>query len=378
MRTSARRHPCATGPALRAQCEKCRTSARSYFDFYPFPALWVCGGYPYHGAVSRRVVDPPLGRVLLDGAKMQLVDRIVAPFRGAEAALPRGVAAAAPMLMTILLVIVLAAQLASLLWRFLGSPNATANAPPVVDVGAAPAVDLSSIVNAHLFGVAGLSGDPNAAPATSANLALAGTLAGLDPGHGWAIIGASAQAARVYATGASLPGGTTLLAVYRDRVILERNGARESLALPRLSGTAAAPIAYRPAAGDESGSVAESVRQLMAQDQSAVNDLLRPQPVFSGAQLRGYRVYPGRNRGQFAKLGLQPGDLVTAVNGAPLDDPSRGPEILRGIGNGATVTVTIDRNGQSQQLTVDPAAVVQEIQSAGDQEPAQAPESEEE
>ena len=307
---------------------------------------------------------------------MQLVDRIVAPFRGAEAALPRGVVAAAPMLLTVLLVIVLAAQLASLLWRVLGSSNAGAKAPPPADVSAAPAVDLSSIVNAHLFGVASMTGDPNAAPATSANLALAGTLAGLDPGHGWAIIGASAQAARVYATGASLPGGTTLLAVYRDRVILERNGARESLALPRLSGNAAAPVAYSPA-GEESGSVAESVRQLMAQDQSAVNDLLRPQPVFSGAQLRGYRVYPGRNRGQFAKLGLQPGDLVTAVNGAPLDDPNRGPEILRGIGGGATVTVTIDRNGQSQQLTVDPAAVVQDLQPAAEQEPAQAPESEE-
>ncbi len=305
---------------------------------------------------------------------MQLVDRIVAPFRGAEAALPRGVVAAAPMLLTILLVIVLAAQLASLLWRVLGSNDAGTAPAPAADVGAAPAVDLASIVNAHLFGVASISGDPNAAPATSANLALAGTLAGIDPGQGWAIIGASAQAARVYATGATLPGGTTLLAVYRDRVILGRNGVRESLALPRLAGNAAPPIAYN-AAGADSGSVADSVRQLMSQDQSAVNELLRPQPVFSGAQLRGYRVYPGRNRGQFAKLGLQPGDLVTAVNGAPLDDPNRGPEILRGIGSGSSVTVTIDRNGQTQQLTVDPAAVVQELQPASEQEPLPAPDS---
>ena len=307
---------------------------------------------------------------------MQLVDRIVAPFRGAEAVLPRGVVAAAPMLLTAAMVIVIAAQLASLLWRVLGSSDAGAPPPPAVDVGAVPAVDLAGIVNAHLFGVASMAGDPNAAPATSANLALAGTLAGIDPGHGWAIIGASGQAARVYATGAGLPGGSKLLAVYRDRVILERNGARESLALPRLAGNAAAPVVYNAVERDD-GSLAESVRQLMTQDQSAVNELLRPQPVFSGAQLRGYRVYPGRNRGQFAKLGLQPGDLVTAVNGAPLDDPNRGPEILRGIGNGAMVTLTIDRNGQPQQLTVDPAAVVQDLQPASEQEPVEAPESEE-
>ncbi len=308
---------------------------------------------------------------------MQLVDRIVAPFRSAEAALPRGVVTAAPALLTVVLVIVLAAQLASLLWRVMGSNGADGLLSPAVDVGAAPAVDLGSIVNAHLFGVASMTGDPTAAPATSANLALAGTLAGIDPEQGWAIIGASAQAARVYATGATLPGGTKLLAVYPDRVILDRNGVRESLALPRLAGNAGAtPIAYRPADA-QSGSLADSVRELMAQDPSAVNELLRPQPVFAGAQLRGYRVYPGRNRGQFAKLGLQPGDLVTAVNGAQLDDPNRGLETLRGVGMGAAVTLTIDRNGQQQQLTVDPAAVAQELQPVSEREPLPAPESSE-
>ena len=308
---------------------------------------------------------------------MQLVDRIVAPFRGAEAALPRSVVAAAPALLTVALVIVLAAQLASLLWRVMGSTGAETMPTPAVDAGAVPAVDLGSIVNAHLFGVANLSGDPNAAPATSANLALAGTLAGLDPEQGWAIIGANAQAARVYASGATLPGGTRLFAVYPDRVILDRNGTRESLALPRFSGGAGAtPVAYQPD-GSQPGSLVDSVRQLMAQDQSAVNELLRPQPVFAGAQLRGYRVYPGRNRGQFAKLGLQPGDLVTAVNGAPLDDPNRALETLRGVGMGAAVTLTIDRNGQPQQLTVDPATVVQELQPASKEEPSPEEESSE-
>ena len=306
---------------------------------------------------------------------MQLVDRIVAPFRGAEGALPRGLVAAAPALLTVVLVIVLAAQLASLLWRVIGSNGADALLSPAVDVEAAPAVDLGSIVNAHLFGVASMTGDPAAAPATSANLALAGTLAGFDPEQGWAIIGASAQPARVYVTGAPLPGGTKLLAVYPDRVILDRNGVRESLALPRLSANAGAtPVAYQPAAA-QSGSLADSVRELMAQDQSAVNELLRPQPVFAGGQLRGYRVYPGRNRGQFAKLGLQPGDLVTAVNGAQLDDPNRGLDTLRSVGMGAAVTLTIDRNGQQQQLTVDPAAVVQELQPASEPEPSPEEES---
>lgn len=301
---------------------------------------------------------------------MQLVDRIVAPLRRPAGGAGSGVAAAAPALATLVLVILIAAQLASLLWRALGSGETDAPQMPAADVAAVPAVDLAAIVNAHLFGVASLQGDPSAAPATSANLTLAGTLAGLAPESGWAIIGASGQSARVYATGASLPGGAKLLAVYPDRVILDRNGARESLMLPRLSGGAAVAANYAPPA-----SVAESVRQILVQDPAAANELIRPQPVFAGSTLRGYRVFPGRNRAQFARLGLQPGDLVSAVNGIALDDPNRGLEILRNIGVGSPVTLTIDRNGQQQQLSVDPAAVVQEMQPLEELEPTPQPEA---
>jgi general secretion pathway protein C len=305
---------------------------------------------------------------------MQLVDRIVAPWRRPAGGAASGVAGAAPSIVSFVLVLVIAAQLAALLWRVLGSSQET-DAPPPAVAAPAPAVDLNAIVNAHLFGVAADSGDPSDAPATAANLTLTGTLAGREPEHGWAIIGASGQSARVYATGTALPGGSKLFAVYPDRVILDRNGSRESLLLPRLAGGGAgmAPrVASLPAASaNGNASLADSVRQILAQNPSASGELLRPQPVFAGGSLRGYRVYPGRNRAQFAQLGLRPGDLVLAVNGAALDDPNRGLETLRGIGQGGAVTLTIDRGGQQQQLTIDPAAVVQEMQQAA--EPAQQP-----
>lgn len=306
---------------------------------------------------------------------MLTVDRIVAPFRLGEGGLREGLVTSAPLLAAAALVVVLAAQLASLLWRLLGpGDESTAGVVPV-DAVPAPAIDLGSIVNAHLFGLAALSGDPLAAPATTAGLTLAGTLAGPDPEQGWAIIGASTQAARVYATGATLPGGTRLLAVYPDRVILDRGGARESLVLPRLTGGAGpAPMARSPTA-TPGASLADSVRELLAQNPGAANELMRPQPVFAGGQLRGYRVYPGRDRAQFARLGLQPGDLVTAVNGAALDDPNRGLEALRGVGQGAAATLTIDRNGQQQQLAIDPAAVAAELRPVSEAEPLPPPES---
>jgi general secretion pathway protein C len=301
---------------------------------------------------------------------MEFVDRIVAPMRRPGTAGRGGMSAAAPTLVTLVLVILIAAQLAALLWRALGSGNDPELLPtPVVDVNAAQAADLPAIVNAHLFGVAQNSGDPSDAPATSANLALADTLAGSDPSTGWAIIGASGQSARVYATGSTLPGGTKLVSVYPDRVIIDRSGARESLLMPRLSGGPAG-TAYAPQVAQAQLAPDDLVRQVMSQE-STVGELLRPQPVYAGGQLRGFRVYPGRDRALFARTGLQPGDLVMAINGAALDDPQRGIETLRGIGQGASVTVTIDRNGEPQQLTIDSAAVQmpQELQPTEETEP---------
>jgi hypothetical protein len=51
------------------------------------------------------------------------------------------------------------------------------------------------------------------------------------------------------------------------------------------------------------------------------------------------------------------------VNGAALDDPNRGLEILRGVGQGSAVTLTVERGGQQQQVTIDPVAAVEEIQA---------------
>lgn len=302
---------------------------------------------------------------------MQLVERMVAPLRR-PAGGARGLAAAAPTIACVALAVLIAGQLASLVWRALGTGDSGGEAD-VPDLAPPPqALDLTALVNAHLFGVAADDSDPSTAPATTANLTLAGTLAGREPEKGWAIIGASGTSARVYATGTSLPGGAKLFAVYTDRVILDRNGSRESLLLPRLSGAAATGYAPRVAseAGDDGSgaTIADSVRQLLVQNPQAGGDLLRPQPVFAGGSLRGYRVYPGRNRSQFQSLGLQPGDLVLAVNGSALDDPNRGLEILRSVGQSGAATLTIERGGQQRQIAIDPGAVIQ-----GMQEPAEVP-----
>ena len=80
-------------------------------------------------------------------------------------------------------------------------------------------------------------------------------------------------------------------------------------------------------------------------------------PMYANGQLKGFRVYAGRDRRKFEKLGLKAGDLVTQINGVPLSDAQRGMEILRGLGSAGSAQVTIERGGATQQLTVDASQV---------------------
>jgi general secretion pathway protein C len=280
-----------------------------------------------------------------------------------------------PQVVSVVLALALAVQLAFVTLGFLGSRGLGSVATPNPQATVRPArraLDIQSIVGAHLFGVAApaqpRAGDASNAPDTTMNLVLAGTIATDDPKRGLAIIGETAANAKVYSVGEAVNGGATLHSVYADRVLLDRGGALEALALPRkpLAG-GAKPAAYSPqpmasGANPQGPALAENVRRLIANDPGAVSEVMRPQQVFQNGQMRGFRVYPGRNRAQFSRLGLQPGDLVTSVNGTPLDDPQRGNEIFRTIGTSDSVRVTIERNGHSQELTLNMAQIASQAQ----------------
>ena len=268
-----------------------------------------------------------------------------------------------PLLVSVVLVVLLAWQLIQLVWTLLGAGRAPASEPAAAtQTPAGSTIDVDAIVNAHLFGIAGApdagSADPGAVAATQMNLVLAGTIAHTDPLLGYAIVGDSAATARVYAVGKTITGGTKLHSVYPDRVILDRGGKLEALLLPKkFQGDGMAAAAPLPQPNPMLG---QRLQDLATQNPGAITEIIRPQPVFANGQQRGYRVYPGRNRQQFTKLGLMPGDLVTAINGTPLDDPARGMEILQSMNAAAEVTVTVERNGQSSQININNAMVAAE------------------
>lgn len=269
--------------------------------------------------------------------------------------------ARAPQWVTGLLVVALGAQAALIVADLAGAGATPALPPPAQAVAAAPAtgVDVSALVAANLFGRSAPAGPGDGtAPVTSMALVLVGVLADDDPMKGIAILGPSATAARVYLIGSGVPGGAKLHAVYSDRVLLDRGGAIEALMLPRRQSSPGGPAPPPPS----TMAVANRMQQLVTENPGLVGDIIRPQAVLADGRQRGYRVYPGPNQDAFNRLGLRPGDMVTAINGTPLDDPARGGEIFGTLSSAGEARVTVMRNGRQQDLLLNLAQVVAEAE----------------
>jgi general secretion pathway protein C len=63
-------------------------------------------------------------------------------------------------------------------------------------------------------------------------------------------------------------------------------------------------------------------------------------------------VYPGRDRQQFAALGLRPGDLIKDIDGQALNDPEQAMQIFQSLDSADQVSVTVERNGQHQVIVL--------------------------
>ena len=168
-----------------------------------------------------------------------------------------------------------------------------------------------------------------------------------------AIIADGSNDEKVYTVGSPVAFGATLHAVYADRVVLNEKGVLTNLKLPKEF-PAGTPTRTRRNTTTSSRSAvrSESLQAVVAQNVSKLADVIRPTPYFVNGQQQGYRVYPGRDRAQFAALGLRPGDLVKDIDGQSLTDPSQAMQVFQSLGSADQVSVTVERNGQPEVIVL--------------------------
>lgn len=267
-----------------------------------------------------------------------------------------------PSVVCALLIIVLASKLAELTWVII--PGTPLNSPPplVNEAISGPVttrLNLATISDRHLFGEPSATTPPILEslvelPETDLNLELRGIMSTEDSGSGWAIITDSRAQEKTYYIGDLIEGnnGTMLYAVYGDRIILNRLGNLETLRLPKDI-SANAVTATVPLSSTLPAPAPSSLQDVIVQNVSRITDVLRVQPQIEQGQMVGFRVNPGQAQSQFDALGLQPGDVVTDINGTALTDPSRSLLVFEALGEATIANVTIIRNGQPEVLAID-------------------------
>ena len=262
-----------------------------------------------------------------------------------------------PPVVTALLVVTIAYQLAGITWRLVPGAPPTLAARAVATAPAQPPVDLSKLTNSHLFGEAREEAAPVVtsvdAPDTTLSLSLTGILA-YGP-KGAAIISANRGQEKTYRVGDSVDNadGAKLHSVEPDRVILNRNGQLETLRLPQQLSSAAPRTTTSPVLPPAAAQPAGSLRQVISENASRLTDIVRLAPHVQEGKVIGFRVNPGRDRATFQALGLQPGDVITDINGTVLDDPSQGLQVFESLGEATQASVTVLREGTPQVLVIE-------------------------
>jgi general secretion pathway protein C len=269
-------------------------------------------------------------------------------------------------ILNLLLIIWIAWLLATMTWSLLAKPEPTGAALPET-VTPTPQVNqqqalVRQLPNWHLFGEVAPEAAPVKtvvpvdAPDTRLKLSLHGTFSSDDSELARAIIADERRDEEMYAVGDILPGNAELSEIQADKVILLRGGRYEILRLPRdtITGDAGgAVISAADASRVETTSERlRTLRQSLRQNPKSLFGLVRTIPKKDDqGKMVGYILQPGREPELFEQMGLKPGDVVTRINDVNLNNLASGMQALRSVQSGDTVSMTVLRGDQTEDLT---------------------------
>jgi general secretion pathway protein C len=199
---------------------------------------------------------------------------------------------------------------------------------------------------------------------------------------------------KIYQLGDQIPSAGTLVTVENTRVIIDHDGHRVALEMPKLdlpdltnSGLDAepapapappprpavprSPVRRRPPFGvpgrfgakganldlrEEGPGRFEASRAEVMQTLANPSPLLsqiRAEPHMANGQTDGLSISSVAPNSVFDQLGLHAGDMITAIDGKPFTNPLQGLQLLQSIQTLPSVDLTVNRNGSPVQLHLD-------------------------
>lgn len=164
----------------------------------------------------------------------------------------------------------------------------------------------------------------------------------------------------LYHTGDMILGEAKLTQIFRDRVVILREGKEEVLELSvskevgkggRREVASSKPQPLVPGSGvqrldanrwsvsrEELESAKANMSQLMTQ--------VRIAPNFTEGQPDGFKLLSIKRGSLFDRLGLRNGDVIRQINGMPLDSPQKALELYGELESGQSISLGVLRRGK--------------------------------
>lgn len=224
-------------------------------------------------------------------------------------------------------------------------------------------IDLSNLQNSHLFGQyqsnAPVIEQPKvqAAPKSRLNLVLVGVVTSSVPEKSLAVI-ANKGTQVTYGLNEMIEGTRAkLIQVQQDRVIIDNSGRNETIMLEGLKFTKPAPQVIESSSkqivSNASQDTLDQIREEIRNDAKILFEYVRMSQVKRDEEVVGYRLSPGKDKALFETIGLQAGDIATAINGLDLKDSASMGEVWQNLSQMNEVTLTVERDGQLFEIYIE-------------------------
>jgi len=201
-----------------------------------------------------------------------------------------------------------------------------------------------------------------------------GIMATGDPKLGLALIGGG-RLDKVVAVGEKIERAT-LEEVYARYIVINNGGKLERIELPKantLQTASAAPRNTRtsnsraPSTSSSSAPTPSSsggidvsqlpqtpgaLRDYMVRNPATMQQLMDVRPFRKNGRVVGYKLNPKQDASLMRNFGIEPGDVVVALNGVKLDNQRRGLKALRQLVTAQQVDMTVLRNGAEIPVSI--------------------------
>jgi len=190
-------------------------------------------------------------------------------------------------------------------------------------------------------------------------LALVGTVVADDPRKSFAIVdNRSSGKQELYREGDRV-GHVLIKKILRNKVIVDTGGGDMVLTMGHEESLGTSPVP-REALRREQPEAATSTSRLDREEvDSAIPEFsqfmreIRVRPHFPGGRTGGFLVYGIDPDSVFAEMGLQSGDVITAVNGEPITTTQEASDFYDVLEESGEVVLEVKRGDETKEIRVE-------------------------